>query len=311
MSHRRALVIAGPTAVGKTAVALALAQEIDCEIISADSRQVYRYMNIGTAKPTAQELQAVPHHFVDIKDPDEYYSAGQFGSEARTCVQEIFSRGRLPLIVGGSGLYIRGLLDGFFGAQIADAAIKARLKQEVAEGGLAALYQRLQQVDPVLAARLQPTDQQRILRALEVFEITRKPLSGFLEREPQPAAFNYDFVALDKPRELLYERIDARVERMLGQGFLHEVRQLQQRGYQRDLNALQTVGYREAFAHLQGELTLDEMVTTMKRKSRNYAKRQLTWFRSDSRVQWLQVAGGSDARTLAQKIRRGFLRAAD
>jgi len=289
VSLKRVLLIVGPTAVGKTAVSINLAKHLDCEIISADSRQVYKFMSIGTAKPTEKERAAVPHHFIDIKYPDEYYSAGQFGEEARACIEDVFARGKQPVVVGGSGLYIRALVNGFFGEQIADGVIKQSLKRELKELGLPALYLRLRKVDPVMAARLPETDAQRILRALEVYEITLKPFSSFLEKDSSPADFAPHFVGLNLDRAQLYDRINRRVDLMIEAGLVEEVRNLLKRGYGPGLNALRTVGYQEVIAHFDGALSYPDMVALIKQKSRNYAKRQITWFRKESRVRWHDI----------------------
>jgi tRNA dimethylallyltransferase len=298
----RVLLLVGPTGVGKTAVSLELAKRIDCEIVSADSRQIYRYMNIGTAKLTPQQLQVAPHHFIDIRDPDEYYSAGEYCREARQCIAEIFARGKQPIVVGGSGLYLRALVDGLFSPRISDESVKAALKQRACEEGMAVLYEELQTIDPVTASKLHPTDTQRILRALEVYQLTGRPFSEFLEKEPQPANFEPVFIGLTMARDNLYQRIEQRVEAMLAAGLLEEVRELQRRGYGLHLNALQTVGYKEAFLFLQNELSYEDLVRLMKQKSRNYAKRQLTWFRRDGRVRWVEWTENSTAAGIAQLI---------
>jgi tRNA dimethylallyltransferase len=283
------LLLVGPTGVGKTAVSLELSQKLDAEIVSADSRQIYRGMTIGTAKPTPEQLRIAPHHFIDIRNPDEYYSAGQYSREARSCIAEIIARGKQPIVVGGSGLYIRALVDGLFSPRISDEETKADLKKQASEYGIDVLHETLRRVDPITAGRLNPTDTQRILRALEVHQLTGRPFSEFQELPPQPADFAAVFVGLTMERRLLYERIDTRVDAMLDAGFLDEVRDLQSRGYGLHLNALQTVGYKEAFLFLENELSYAEMVRLMKQKSRNYAKRQLTWFRKDQRVSWIPL----------------------
>ncbi len=298
----RVLLLVGPTGVGKTAASLELAKRIDGEIVSADSRQIYRYMNIGTAKPTREQLQMVPHHFIDIRDPDQYYSAGQYSREARQCIADIFARGKKPIVVGGSGLYIRALVDGLFSPRISDELVKAALKQRAREQGMAVLYEQLQTADSVTASKLHPTDTQRVLRALEVYQLTGRPFSEFLEKEPQPADFDPVFIGLTMARDNLYQRIEQRVEAMLSAGFLDEVRELQRRGYGLHLNALQTVGYKEAFLYLQNELSFEEMLRLMKQKSRNYAKRQFTWFRKDGRVRWIEWTENSTAAEVAQLI---------
>ncbi len=292
----KVLLIVGPTAVGKTALSLELAEALEGEIVSADSRQVYKLMDIGTAKPSRAERRRVPHHFIDIRYPDEAYSAGQFGEEARACIAELHARGRTPIVVGGSGLYIRALVDGFFGQRIADAEVKAQLRRRLQSEGLGRLYEELRRVDPETAARLQPGDTQRILRALEIFTVTGIPQSVHLRQPAQPADFEPVFVGLTRPRPRLYARIQRRVEAMLSAGLVEEVQALLARGYSPDLNALRSVGYREAILFLQERLTWEEMAVLIKQKSRNYAKRQLTWFRADPRIAWFDLEEpGADA----------------
>ncbi len=290
MKQNRVLFIVGSTGIGKTALSIQLAKRMDGEIVSADSRQIYKYMTIGTAKPTREELAAVPHHFIDIKTPDEYYSAGQFGKEARICIAEIQKRQKQPIVAGGSGLYIRALIDGLFEPKIADEVVKTNLKKEAGENGIAALYDRLKAADPKAAAKLHPTDSQRIMRALEVFEVTGEPFSNFVDLKPRPADFEPCILGLTLERSELYERIEKRVDAMLELGLLDEVQELRKRGYGPDLNALQSVGYREAFLHLDGKLAASEIAALIKQKTRNYAKRQLTWFRKDKRIHWMDLS---------------------
>ena len=289
MKQNRVLFIVGPTGIGKTALSIQLAKRMDGEIVSADSRQIYKYMTIGTAKPTREELAAVPHHFIDIKTPDEYYSAGQFGKEARICIAEIQKRQKQPIVAGGSGLYIRALIDGLFEPKIADEVVKTDLKKEAGENGLAALYDRLKISDPKTAAKLHPADSQRIMRALEVFEVTGEPFSNFVDIKPQPADLEPCMIGLTLERSELYKRIEKRVDAMLELGLLDEVQELQKSGYGADLNALQSVGYQEAFLYLDGKLSISEMAALIKQKTRNYAKRQMTWFRKDERIDWVDL----------------------
>ncbi len=287
---QKVLIIVGPTAVGKTSLSLALAERwSNAEIVSADSRQVYRYLDIGTAKPTPQQLAKVPHHFISIINPDEYYSAGRYGREARQRIEALLSSKKIPIVVGGSGLYVRALVDGFFERQIYDQNVKARLKQEIKEKGLAALYQRLEQVDPTGAAKIHPHDHHRIVRALEVYELAGEPLSSFQAQTSQKAAFEPILVGLTRERGRLFQIIEQRVDVMLQQGLVDEVRQLKALGYHSQLNSLQTVGYREVFLYLDHHIDFETMVKLIKQRSRNYAKRQLTWFRKDQRIYWLDV----------------------
>ncbi|MCU0644451.1 MAG: tRNA (adenosine(37)-N6)-dimethylallyltransferase MiaA [bacterium] len=300
---KRVPIIVGPTAVGKTGLSLLFARRLEhVEIISADSRQVYRLMNIGTAKPTPQELSLVPHHFIDIKNPDEYYSAGKFGREARQKIDELFRDNIQPLVVGGSGLYIRALVDGFFEKQISDSLVKARLKQELNEKGSAFLHERLRAIDPISAERLHPNDGHRIVRALEVYDLADVPLSSLQQQESQQANFEPVFIGLNMEREKLYRIIEARVDRMIENGLVAEIEQLISLGYHSNLNAMQTVGYREVFDYFDSKYDFDEMIRLIKQRSRNYAKRQLTWFRKDTRIRWLSVDEFQDLNELCDEI---------
>lgn len=307
---KRVLFIVGPTGIGKTEISLTLAEQMDAEIVSADSRQVYRFMDIGTAKPTKEQLARVPHHFIDIKYPDESYSAGQYGSEARHCIAEIFQRGKQPMVVGGSGLYLQALAEGFFGPRISDERVKADLKNRLQNQGLATLYAELSEVDPVTAARLHATDTQRILRALEVYQITGQPFSGHLKKKPAPPGFAPCWVGLTRDRPTLYARIEARVDAMVDAGLIDEARELLRKGYRPQLNALQSVGYQEAILFLQNKLTYPEMVRLIKQKTRNYAKRQITWFKKDERVKWLDCGSYENRAELAARIRHTFAQTA-
>lgn len=289
MSKKNVLLIVGPTAVGKTKFSLEIAEQLDGEIISADSRQVYKYMDIGTAKPTPEERKRIKHHFIDIKYPDEYYSAGKYGREARRVIHEIFSRGKRPIVVGGSGFYVRALVDGLCDAEISNSEIKQILKTVVQRDGLKTLYEKLIQVDPVLAERIHPNDTQRILRALEVWELTGVPLSQFQQERQEAADFNPIFLGLTMDRKRLYQRIEQRVDNMIELGLVQEVVLLKEKGYSDELISLQTVGYQEVFQYLKGNFSYENMISLIKQKSRHYAKRQLTWFRKDERINWFDA----------------------
>lgn len=298
------LIIVGPTAVGKTSLSLALAARWkNVAIISADSRQVYKYMNIGTAKPTPDELALVPHHFIDIKYPDEYYSAGKYGREARQIIDRLLGELKIPIVVGGSGLYTRALVDGFFEKEISDQHIKVRLKDEIKNQGVEILYERLEQVDPIFAEKIHSNDKHRIVRALEVYELTGIPLSEFQDQESIKANFEPIFVGLIRDRKHLYQIIETRVDLMLDQGLVEEVVQLKQMGYHSKLNSMQTVGYREIFEYLDQKIDYDEMVRLIKQRSRNYAKRQMTWFRKDKRIQWFDMDQYPDLEKLGDEIK--------
>ncbi len=286
--------------MGKTELSLQLAEKIKGEIVSADSRQVYRFMDIGTAKPSLEQRRRVPHHFIDIRNPDEYYSAGEYGREARTCIDHLLAAKRPPIVVGGSGFYIRALVDGLFAPSCSDPEVKAQLRARMAEEGLPALYQQLQTVDPIIAARLHANDAQRIIRALEVYQLTDKPISSFHQGDEQPAAFTPLFFGLIRPRQDLYQRIEQRVDAMLSEGLIDEVRELQKMGYSMELNALRTVGYQEVWQYLCGILKYEEMVDAIKLHSRQYAKRQLTWFRRDPRIHWFDLEQFSREEVIAK-----------
>lgn len=291
MSENSVLLLVGPTAVGKTEVALRLAEINGAEIVSVDSRQVYRFLNIGTAKPSPEELQRIPHHFIDIREPDQYYSAGEYGREARRCIAELQERGTIPIVVGGSGFYVRALVDGLFAPKISDPEVKEKWRQCIRDRGNNAVFAYLQQVDPQSAATLHPNDTQRIVRALEVQELSGKPISSFRQGDEQAAAFQPLFVGLRLERRLLCERIERRVDQMFATGLVDEVRELRSKGWGIELNALHTVGYQEVFEHLEGKISHEEMVQKIKINSRRYAKRQMTWFRRDDRINWLDVDG--------------------
>lgn len=296
------IVIAGPTASGKTELAIAVAQKIHAEIISADSRQCYRYMDIGTAKPTPEQRRSVVHHLVDILDPDQEFSAGHFARQARELIGRLRRQNSNAVVAGGSGMYITALLDGFFTRQVSDKALQAALKQQAAKEGPRALYRRLQEVDPERAAELHANDVHRIVRALEVYYATGIPISQ-LRRQPRvPAPFPFKLFGISWPRQVLYQRIEARVDWMLRAGLQREVEQLLARGYSPELNALQTLGYREMIQYLRGELSYEETVALIKQHTRNFAKRQLTWFRRDPRIHWLNAPAAQDIDALADHL---------
>ena len=298
-----ALVVVGPTASGKTALAIELAERLDTEIISADSMQVYRGMAIGTAAPTAEEQARVRHHFVGFLDPDEQYTAGRFGKEARAVVQTLNARGRIAVVAGGSGLYVRALVDGLFSGPAGDPSLRQRLKAEADAIGTAALYDRLQGVDPAYAAIVHSGDLRRIVRGLEVYMLTGQPLSALhaAHRQETPP-LDVSQVALDIPREALYARINSRVDRMLEAGFVEEVRELMDTGRADRLLELRTLGYREFAAYLRGEQGYDEAREAMKRNTRRFAKRQLSWFRNDPRIRWRPANKYTNIKEIATTI---------
>jgi tRNA dimethylallyltransferase len=285
----KVIVICGPTGIGKTTVGIRLAEKLGGEIISADSMQIYRYMDIGTAKPTSDEQYRVIHHMVDIVDPDEEFDAVRFAQMAREKVMQLHQKGVLPVVVGGTGLYIKALLQGLFQSNPVAPQIRERLTQEAAENGSSSLHDRLKQVDPDTAERLHPNDAYRIIRALETIESTGRSISehhqdhGFAD-EP----FDALKIGLQMDREKLYDRIDQRVDLMIDAGLLEEVKNLLGMGYTADLKAMQSIGYRHMAAFIEGSLPWDECIRTLKRDTRRFAKRQFTWFGADLQIQWYE-----------------------
>jgi tRNA dimethylallyltransferase len=285
----KVIIICGPTGVGKTAVGIELARKFGGEIISADSMQIYRHMDIGTAKPTPEELAQIAHHMIDIVDPDEDYDAVQFSKQGRDRIAEIVNGNLIPFIVGGTGLYIKALLHGLFQSKPVDPRIRDRLNQEAEENGRGFLYERLKKIDPAAAGRIHPNDSYRIIRALETIESSGKPISkhhqshGF---EDQP--FNALKIGLRRDREKLYGRIDQRVDLMIQAGLVAEVKKLLAMGYSAELKSMQSIGYRHVVEFLEEKLSWDEYVRTLKRDTRRFAKRQFTWFGADRQNYWYE-----------------------
>jgi tRNA dimethylallyltransferase len=300
------LVIVGPTAVGKTSIALSIAGIIPCEIISADSRQIYRFMDIGTSKPSKEELREVPHHFIDILNPDEDYSAGQFSDQARETIQNIFSADKIPLVVGGSGLYIRALLEGFFGMNYRDEKIRKQLVAQLEDKGVFSLYHELEFVDPIFAKDIHPNDAKRIIRGLEIYYISGKPVSE-LYAHKDAAPFSWVKFGLNTERKLLYKMINKRVDTMFKMGFIEEVKQLLEKGYSSNLNSLNSVGYKELIQFLKNKIDYSECVDLIKRNTRRYAKRQLTWFKAEKDIHWISIQPEQDhVSAIAREIIQEF-----
>ena len=284
------ILLAGPTAVGKTQLALEIAHRLGTEIINCDSMQVYRYMEIGTAKPTPEERALVPHHLLDVADPDEPFDAARYAELARPVIESLQNRGKMPLVVGGTGLYMKVLTRGICPAAPRDPAIREQLRRELEEHGLERLHQELGRVDPEAGRRLHPHDRQRVLRALEVQRLTGIPLSCWQSQHRfQQTIYRTVKIFLYRDRNVLYERINRRVRQMLEQGLVAEVGRLLAMGYGPELKSMQAVGYKQLAAHLLGACPLASAVSDMERATRHYARRQLTWFRGDSEFRWVQA----------------------
>lgn len=297
------VVICGPTAVGKTAAAVSLARAMGGEIVAADSRTIYRFMDIGTAKPSPQQRAVVPHHLLDVADPDEVVTLATYRTLAARAIEQIRGRGHVPLLVGGTGLYIRAVVDGFAIPPVPPDPQLRRALEETEAGAPGALHMRLTAVDPAAAARIHPRNVRRLVRALEVYERTGRPISALQRRgEPRGPVLQ---AGLTMARDALYRAIDARVDAQIASGLVEEVRGLLARGYRADLPSMQGLGYKEIVAHLDGRLSLAEAVGTLKRSTRRFAKRQYTWFRADPRIRWIDVDGldaGGVARALASVL---------
>lgn len=284
-------VILGPTAVGKTAVGIAAADALNGEIVSADSRQIYRGMTIGTAKPSKGELGRVKHHLIDILEPDELFSAGEFVHRAMAAIEDIASRGKLPIVVGGAGLYIRALTRGIFNGESSDADFRTELQCQYEQGGSEDLLAQLRRIDPEYAGKVHLNDKKKLVRALEIYHSTGMAISelNLVQGDGWIAPVS---VGLELPREALYELINQRVEAMIEAGLIEEVENLRSKGYGRDLNSINSPGYVEVYDYLDGNIGYDEMIELIKRNTRRYAKRQITWFRKEEGVRWVDVSGG-------------------
>lgn len=259
-------------------------------------------MDIGTAKPDKEEMQGIPHYGIDICDPDAYYSAGMFAKYAREKIDDIFSRKKQPIVVGGSGLYIRSLIDGVFEGNYRDENIRESLISEAEKNGLNFLYEKLVKLDSVAAEKIHPNDEKRIVRALEVIQITGKPISMLQKEQTIPASFDSLIWGLAWPRNVLYERINQRVDKMVQQGLIDEVKSLLDRGYSLKHNALDSVGYKEIIQYLEGKNNLEASIQNIKQNTRRFAKRQMTWFRKDNRIHWLIPTELTDWQLLAEEL---------
>lgn len=311
MDRKPLIILAGPTAVGKTSLSIRLAKETGGEIISADSMQVYRHMDIGSAKITKEEMEGVPHYLVDVLEPEEEFNVVRFQQMAKEAAERIWEKGKIPLVVGGTGFYIQALLyDIDFTENDGDESYRRQLEQKASdEEGASELYEMLKTVDPKAAQEIHPRNIKRIIRALEFYHQTGKKISEHNETQRQKMPpYNYAYFVLTDERGRLYERIDRRVDLMMEQGLLDEVRYLKERGVRKDSTAMQGLGYKELYAYLEGEYPLDEAVRIIKRDTRHFAKRQLTWFKRERDVIWTDKSViGQEEENLADYM-LGYLR---
>ncbi len=288
------IVILGPTASGKTRLAMALALQFRGEIVSCDALQVYRGMDIGTAKTGKAEQEIVPHHMIDIRDPDQDFSAGDYQRTAREAIREIQKRGRVPFVVGGTGFYLRALIDGLFEGPGRSEELRIRMRNIIRRKNAAVLHRALARIDPRSAEKISQMDAERIIRAYEVYLLTGRTMN-FWQLQPRDAFTGYRWlkIGIDIPRKQLYERINQRVDEMFGSGLLDEVRELLQK-FSKQAHAFKAIGYKQALEYLEGTVPLPQAIEETKKESRHYAKRQLTWFRSDQEITWLDGSLGSD-----------------
>ncbi len=286
MSLRPLIILTGPTAVGKTELSISLAQTIGGEIISADSMQVYRHMDIGTAKIKPSEMGGIKHYLIDVMKPDEDFNVVRFQKMAKEALEEIYAKGKIPIIVGGTGFYIQALLyDINFDEEPIESEVRKELEKELVEKGPKFLHDELTRIDPDSAKSIHLNNSKRVIRAIEYYRLTGKQISKHNEEEKnRPAAYHSAYFVLTHNRQLLYERINSRIDTMLIEGLVNEVRSLKEAGYSRNLVSMQGLGYKEIYAYLNGEITLEEAVYILKRDTRHFAKRQLTWFKREKDI---------------------------
>ncbi|MCX8030612.1 MAG: tRNA (adenosine(37)-N6)-dimethylallyltransferase MiaA [Thermodesulfovibrionales bacterium] len=304
---KKVLVILGPTAVGKTAVSIKIAKELNTEIISSDSMQIYRYMDIGTAKPSLEDRFFVKHHLIDIVNPWEHFSTGDYIKIAREVISELHIKGKIPLLVGGTGLYLKAMTRGIFEGPSADWKLRERLI-ELERKRPGHLYKILQKIDSETANKISPSDLRRTIRALEVYLREKKPISEFHRHSTKPLNYEFIKIGLTRDRKELYQLINERVDNMMKKGLLEETKSLlslissQNKNNIETLPALQAIGYKELLSHLKGYLSLKEAINLIKKRTRNFAKRQFTWFKREENISWIDITGLYDTCEIAKKI---------
>jgi len=304
--ERKVIVIIGPTCSGKTNLGISIAEKLQTEIISADSRQIYKYLTIGTAKPGAGELSKVKHHFVDMLEPDEDFNISKYEIDSLQIISHLLDKGKIPVVVGGSGLYIRALVDGIFNSVDSDEEYREELKDKREKYGNEYLYEELKKADPQSSEKMLPQNWKRVMRALEVFYLTGQPIWKFQEDYSRKNNCEFLQFGLNWNRKVLYANIEKRVDQMIETGLVDEVKNILSKGYSKELNALNTVGYKEIISFLENEIPLERAVELIKRNTRHYAKRQITWFRKDKRIQWLDIESVDDLYKAEQTILNNF-----
>jgi len=304
--ERRVIIIVGPTCSGKTLLSIELAKLLNTEIISADSRQIYKLLNIGTAKPNSNELKEIKHHLIDKLNPEEEYNASKFERDSLDIIKKLTGKNKIPIVVGGSGLYIKALVDGIFNTVDIDQEYREELLKIKKDFGIDKLYEMLKKVDPITASKLLPQNWKRVIRALEVYKITKKPIWKFQKEFKRDVNYEFLLFGLDWQRNKLYSNIEKRVDKMIENGLINEVRKLIDSGYKTDINSLNTVGYREIIDYLNHKIDFNEAVRLIKRNTRRYAKRQLTWFRKDERIVWFNLDSTHQLENIAAKIVRNI-----
>lgn len=298
------IIIAGPTAVGKTEITLELAKQLRGEIISADSMQIYRRMDIGSAKPSSDELASVPHHLIDVVEPEESFSVADFQHLAKNAIREIHGRDRIPVVSGGTGLYINSLLyDMDFSGTPSDDSYRKALEEFARTEGADALYRRLVELDPIGAEAIHPNNIKRVIRALEINELGGVNKDDFARNPVRNLEFSFIFVCLTRSRSELYDRINKRVDLMLSAGLFSEVKQLRESGLRREMQSMQGIGYKELLACIEGLISYEDAVNSIKQNSRHYAKRQLTWFNRYPEAHWLDLSSIPDTETVLKEIK--------
>lgn len=303
------IVICGPTAIGKSEAGFILAQRWNSEIISADSRQIYKFMDIGTAKPHKRERNCIKHHLIDVIEPDKIYNAGQFQKDSQPIIETLQNHGVVPIIIGGTGLYIKAAVYGLFSGPPSNPEIKTNLQKDITEKGIEYLFQKLKTVDSQTAKRLHPNDKQRIIRALEVYYTTGHTISSLQEKHNAEKPLRPTvIVVLNRSREDLYQRIEQRVDAMLKQGFIDEVKNILEMGYKKDDPGMQSLGYSIMTEYLENKITLPTAISLIKRDTRHYAKRQMTWFRQEKKAHWLEISPDMTSLQLAETIEKTIWR---